>query len=209
MLHETITLPLRVGVCATRLGVRVTARAAGVAFGITRRLIAGSLPPGSHGTAASARESSSTFGLGVVIASSPPHPQAAPAAAPAPTRVAPEAIPTAPSATQAAPAPEAPAAPEIPPVHVSEGLQFVEAFAEPGAEEGAGAEVHVKEPWIGYAQMTANDVIVRLADAGPEELATVALYEDVHRRRKTVLAQARRQLRSAYTSGFHAHAGRP
>jgi hypothetical protein len=63
MLHETITLPLRVGVRATRLGVRVTAQAAGVAFGITRRLIAGSLPPASHGTAASARESSSTFGL--------------------------------------------------------------------------------------------------------------------------------------------------
>jgi hypothetical protein len=63
MLHETITLPLRVGVRATRLGVRVTAQAAGVAFGITRRLIAESLPPASHGTAASARESSSTFGL--------------------------------------------------------------------------------------------------------------------------------------------------
>ena len=107
MLHETITLPLRVGVRATRLGVRVTTRAAGVAFGITRRLIAGSLPPASHGTAASARESSSTFRL----------------------------------------------------------------------------------------------------DAGPEELATVALYEGVHRRRKTVLAQARRQLRSAYTSGSHVRAG--
>lgn len=209
MLHETITLPLRVGVRATRLGVRVTAQAAGVAFGITRRLIAGSPPPASHNTAASARESSSTFGLGVVIASSPPHPEAAPAAAPAPTRVAPGAIPTAPSATQAAPAPEASAAPEIPPVHVWEGLRFVEAFAEPGAEEGAGAEVHVKEPWIGYARMTANDVIVRLVDAGPEELAAVALYEGVHRRRKTILAQARRQLRSTYTSGSHAQAGRP
>ena len=92
-------------------------------------------------------------------------------------------------------------------MHVSEGLRFVEAFAESGAEEGADAEVHVKEPWIGYAQLTANDVIVRLADAGPEELATVARYEGGHRRRKTVLAQARRQLRSEYTSGSHARAG--
>ena len=124
MLHETITLPLRVGVRATRLGVRVTARAA-VAFGITRRLIAGSLAPASHGTAASARESSSTFGRGVASAS-PPHPQAAPTAAPAPTRVAPE-----------------------------------------------------------------------------------ALHEGVHRRRKTVLAHARRQLRSAYNSGSRAQSGRP
>ena len=84
-------------------------------------------------------ESSSTLGFDVVIVSPPPPPEAAPAPVPAPPRVAPEAIPTATSATQATPAPEAPAAPEIAPVHVSEGLQFVEAFAEPGAEEGAGA----------------------------------------------------------------------
>jgi len=85
----------------------------------------------------------------------------------------------------------------IPPMHVSEGLQFVEAFAEPGAEDGAGAAVHVRQPWKGYAQMTANEVLVHLADASPEELAAVALYEGAHRGRKTVLAEARRQLRLA------------
>ena len=114
----------------------------------------------------------------------------------------------APSATQAPPAAEAPSVPESAPVHVSEGLQFVEAFAEPGAEEGAGAEVHVKEPWRGYSQMTADEVIVRLADASPEELAAVALYEGVHRRRKTVLAQARRLLQSANVAAPAAQARR-
>jgi hypothetical protein len=208
MFREMITLPLRVGACATRLGVRVTARAAGVAVGITRRLIAGSVPTDSDGVAADAREPSSTFDLDVVIVSSPPPPEAAPAPAPAPLRIVPEGIPTAPSATLAAPAPEARAAPEIPPVHVSEGLQFVEAFAEPGAEEGVGAEVHVKEPWRGYSQMTADEVIVRLADASPEELAAVALYEGGHQRRKTVVTQARRLLRSATIPGPAAQARR-
>ena len=79
---------------------------------------------------------------------------------------------------------------------------------EPGAEEGAGAQVHVKEPWRGYSQMTADEVIVHLADASPEELAAVALYEGVHRRRKTVLTQARRLLRSATVAGPAAQARR-
>jgi len=209
MVREMITLPLRVGVCTTRLGVRITTRAAGIAFGITRRLIGGSVPTEPYAAARNGPESSSTFEFDVLIASSPPRPEAAPSAAPTRPGVAPAAVPTAASAPpEAAPTPEARAAPGIPAAHVSEGLQFVEAFAEPGAEEGAGAEVHVKEPWRGYSQMTANEVIVRLADAGPEELAAVALYEGVHRRRKSVLAQARRRLRSATAGGSVARTGR-
>jgi len=198
MVREMITLPIRVGVCATRLGVHVTTRAAGVALGITRRVIGGSVPTESHEPTADAPGSSSTFELDVVIASGPPPPpEPAPAAAPAPPEATPEPRPTTPSAPAVTPARDIGTAPEIPPAHVSEGLQFVEAFAEPGAEEDVGAAVHVEEPWRGYAQMTADDVIVRLADATPEQLAVVALYERAHRRRKTVLAAARRQLRSA------------
>jgi hypothetical protein len=209
MVREMITLPLRVGVCATRLGVHVTTRVAGVALSITRRVIGGSVPTESRAAVANAPESSSTFELDVVVAqSSPPPPEPAPAAAPAPPEATPEPRPTAPSAPAVAPAPDIAAAPEIPPAHVSEGVQFVEAFAEPGAEEDVGAAVHVEEPWRGYAQMTADEVIVRLADATPEQLAVVALYEGVHRGRKTVLAAARRQLRSV-TAGRPAQAGRP
>jgi hypothetical protein len=73
--------------------------------------------------------------------------------------------------------------------------ELVEAFAEPGAEEGAGAAVHVREPWEGYGQMNAHEVIGRMADAGPEELAAVELYERADRDPQTVLAAADRRLR--------------
>jgi len=73
----------------------------------------------------------------------------------------------------------------------------VEEFAEPGAEEGAGAEVHINEPWEGYARLNAKQVLARLSTATPAELATVQLYESGHRRRQTILNAVQRQLRSA------------
>jgi hypothetical protein len=207
MVREMITLPLRVGVSATRLGLRFTAGAIGAAFRISRLMIGGSELTESHVAASDAPKSSSAFVVDVVIASSPPV-EGAPAVAPASPVATPEPRPTAPRAPAVAPARDIGAPPEIPPAHVSEGLQLVEAFAEPGAEEGAGAAVHVEEPWANYSQMTAEQVIVRLADATPEELAVVALYEGVHRRRKTVLAGASRRLRSATASGKVAQARR-
>jgi hypothetical protein len=195
MVHEMITLPLRVGICATRRGVRVTTRAAGVAFRITRLVIGQSMPAESHAAAAHSREPSNTFELEVVMAASPPPSEAAPARVRAASGVV-------------AAEPEVRAAPEIPPAHVSEGLQFVEAFAEPGAEEGAGAAVHIREPLRGYAELTADEVIEWLADASSEQLAAVALYEGAHRRRKTVLAEASRRLRSTTTGRPTAQAGR-
>ena len=51
----------------------------------------------------------------------------------------------------------------------------MESFAEPGAEDGAGAAVHVEEPWKGYGRMTAAEVISRLVEASSEELAAVTL----------------------------------
>jgi hypothetical protein len=84
---------------------------------------------------------------------------------------------------------------------VSEDSQLVEEFAEPGAEEGAGAEVHVAEPWDGYAQMNAKQVIERLTGASPAELAAVQLYESGNRGRETVIAAVERALRSANGGG--------
>jgi hypothetical protein len=182
MVREMITLPLRVGVSATRLCVGVTTRAAGLAFRIARLTIT-SAPPEPRPAAADAGPSSSTVAFDVIVASSPSGPEAPPPEAPPRRAVAAE--------------PEFGPTRAIPPMHVSEGLQFVEAFAEPGAEEGAGAAVHVRQPWKGHAQMTADEVLVHLADASPEELAAVTLYEGAHRGRETVLAGARRQLRLA------------
>ena len=83
------------------------------------------------------------------------------------------------------------------PVHVSEEPELVREEAEPGAEDGAGAQLRVIEPWNGYARMNARDVIARARQASPAELATVRLYEARNRSRQTVLAAVDRQLKPA------------
>lgn len=90
------------------------------------------------------------------------------------------------------------------PAHVSEEPELVREDADPGAEEGAGAQLRVAEPWTGYHLMHARDVIDRLASASPEELAAVELYERSHRRRKTVVAAAERALKLATPPGRQA-----
>jgi hypothetical protein len=66
--------------------------------------------------------------------------------------------------------------------------------ADVGAAEGAGAEIHVAEPWEGYSRLNAKDVIAQLATVSPESLAVVRLYESAHRNRRTVLAAVDRRL---------------
>jgi len=100
---------------------------------------------------------------------------------PAPVAIPPVAIP--PVATE--------------PAHVSESLELVAEVAEPGAEDGAGAQVRIAEPWDGYRGMAAADIIGHLASASREELATVELYELAGRRRKSVVAAAQRALKQA------------
>ena len=82
------------------------------------------------------------------------------------------------------------------PAHVSEEPELVEQLAEPGAEDGAGAELHIREPWEGYRHMTAREVTGRLSNASSAELAAVKLYESSNRGRQTILAAVARQLRS-------------
>jgi hypothetical protein len=86
-------------------------------------------------------------------------------------------------------------------VHVSENPQLVKEIAEPGAEDGAGAQVRIAEPWEGYRLMTAADIIDRLASASREELATVELYELAGRQRTSVVAAAQRALKQAPPPG--------
>jgi hypothetical protein len=172
-LGDVITLPLRIGACATRRGLRVTKQTVGLVLSATAD------------TSPSPPVAPRDVEAGVSPAQAPTAPPSTSAANTA------EVPPTA--ETQAAPIPE------FAPVHVSEQPEFVEAFAEPGAEEGAGAAVHVREPWKGYRQLTANEIIGRLADASTEELAGVALYEGRHRGRRTVLIAAERQLRCSTT----------
>ena len=195
LVRDVITLPLRIAACATRLGVRVTRHAVVATLDATWRLIEAVAPVEPRSAATDDRAQADGVRLDIMVV--PPRNLGA---TPSTSAQAPKAPPPAAAEPPPPPAAEAAAPPrsaDISPGHVSEELQFVEAFAEPGAEEGAGAAVHVMEPWRGYRQMTANEVIERLADASREELAAVLLYEGGHRRRQTVIAEARRSLREA------------
>lgn len=204
VVRDLITLPLRIGVSATRLGLRVARDAATAGLRASERLIEVAVPlPDEPRRAAEAGVAPSGVRVDVVVAPPPsidttpsaPSTAAGRRTAEAPSTASASAPPSAPPADTAAA--EVEGAPQPAPAHVSEGLRFVEAFAEPGAEDGAGAAVHVEEPWKGYGRMNAEELIARLADATREELAAVELYEQAHRARRTVLAGADRQLRRA------------
>jgi len=101
----------------------------------------------------------------------------------------------APPPVQAVPAPRERVADLEPeePVHVDTEPELVAEFAEPGAEEGAGPEIHVDEPWDGYRKMAAADIRERVLVGSPEEIAVVQLYETMHRKRRTVLDAVERR----------------
>jgi hypothetical protein len=90
-----------------------------------------------------------------------------------------------------APPPPAPPAEEE---HVDEGAVVVAEVAEAGAEDGAGAELGVEEPWEGYDRMTAEEISAELANASREAGAAVQLYETVENGRDSVLEAAERRL---------------
>jgi hypothetical protein len=138
----------------------------------------------------------------------PPTAHPTPAAPPAPTPHPPIAAPPPPTASPPPTAPPPPAPPsaspeqEAPPpleaaepAHVSEEPELVSEVAEPGAEDGAGASVAIAEPWPGYRKMTANDVISKIADATPAELAAIELFESSNRNRESVRAAVQRSLK--------------
>jgi hypothetical protein len=67
------------------------------------------------------------------------------------------------------------------PEHLDVEPELVAEFAEPGAEEGAGPEIHVDEPWDGYRKMRVADIRDRV------QLAVVQLYESMNRGRASIL----------------------
>ncbi len=80
------------------------------------------------------------------------------------------------------------------PAHVSEDPALAAELAEPGAEDGAGAEVRLAEPWPGYREFGARDIVERMAVSDAAELAAIQLFESAHRRRPTVLSAVHRAL---------------
>ncbi len=189
MAFELITLPLRVGVRAANFVLRGAGEAAGRAFVVAESVVRVVRPSGSEGSNGDAPPPPRTEPQPEPEAAAPPAPEAA--APPAPKSDAPApAVATEPAIDYDAPVPEEPA-------HVSEEPELVAELAEPGAEDGAGAAVRVEEPWEGYRQLTAQEVIARVGDASPEELATVQLYEGLNRKRESVMSAVERQLRRA------------
>ena len=80
---------------------------------------------------------------------------------------------------------------------LDEDVELVAEFAEPGAEEGAGAELSVDPPWEGYGRMTAAQVQERLQGASVAVAGAVRLYESTHKRRSSVLRATERAMRAA------------
>lgn len=111
-------------------------------------------------------------------------------------REAPPSGPTVEPAPRAAPPPPPPPpAPPPEPAHVDEGATVVAEFAEAGAENGAGAELELSEPWDGYDRMHVDELLPRLSDASSETLAAVLLYEHATRERAAVIDEAESRLR--------------
>jgi len=181
MVGELITLPLRVGVRATQLGLRAAEGAVAVVAGTTGRLI---------GRVVSSDGAPSERVERAPQRREQPASETGPPARPAATYDEPAAI-----------ADDEPAIEPDEPSHVSEEPELVEEVAEPGAEDGAGAAVHVEPPWNGYDHMKAADVIDRLAGASTAELATVQLYETQTKGRRTVLEAVEGELRISTGSG--------
>jgi hypothetical protein len=184
MVGGLITLPLRVGVGATRLWIRATGEAVAVVASATGKLI---------------DKATGNRAVAMPVPSTAPERDMSPSEPATGTPQTPFA-PRTPAVTGAAVVAGAPPAEQV---HVSEEPELVEEIAEPGAEDGAGAAVHVTEPWKGYEQMRAEDVIDRLTGASPSELAAIQLYEGGSRGRVTVLDAVKRELRIASNSGSH------
>jgi hypothetical protein len=126
----------------------------------------------------------------------PPVDEPASAAAAGPSTVTPAAAepaePPAEPGVAEAPEGEPPSADES--THVGEESELVAEAAETGAEDGAGAEVGVDEPWPGYDEMTAADIEDRLLTEGPEAAAAVSLYEASRKGRASILEAASRTM---------------
>jgi hypothetical protein len=202
MAGKLITLPLRVWLGSARLLTRAGLGAAERAIALAGQTIGVGSPNGSDN---GHRDGSASAEPGwreepieePVTPVDVEHPPEEPPRRPAPAQPPPSDRPHSVSAVR--PLRDEPdAAPLVrEPVHVSEEPELVREEAEPGAEDGAGAQLTVTEPWNGYARMSARDVIARARQADAAELAAVRLYESRHRSRQTVLAAVDRQLKLA------------
>lgn len=184
-----LTLPVRLGVRGAGLALRATYAVTEQALGMAGRVAGAVTRPESPGVDLDG-EAVRYDGEAVRYAEAPAPPAPDPSPPPPPTPA-----PPAPAPPPAPPAPGPPAPPEPAPPHISTEPTLVAELADPGAQDGAGAEVRVAEPWDGYRRLRAGDVIDRLSGADPAQLAAVELYELSARKRQTVLDAVQSELR--------------
>jgi hypothetical protein len=208
MVGRLITFPLRVGVRGAQLWFRAAEEVAGRATLGALRVVSVFTRDSDDGASASSSTSSSTTTPPRARPQRPQRAQSSPPRDPraettdtAPPPPPPVSVDEAEERIDRSPEESAPPPSPPEPTHVSEETTLVREEAEPGAEDGAGATISVQEPWEGYARMSAREVIARLADATPAELAAVSLYETGNRSRQTVLEAVQRQLRTANGGG--------
>jgi len=120
----------------------------------------------------------------------PPSRDPTPASAPVPRRPR-AATPEAPVAAPPPPAPDPPPIAVVPEPTRGQAARIRAERRETEQTEGSpGPEIHVDEPWPGYASMNAPEIIDRLRVSDDAVKAVVVLYERSHRARKTVLRAA-------------------
>jgi hypothetical protein len=187
MTQRLLTLPLRATTTAAHLALGLTARSWHLACcAISFALPASKPSPPSARPAASRRPPGSPRDRILPTTDHPPaHPDT--------SRPRTERIPQPPlPAPERLPTPLSPTADAV--KTVDDEPELVAEFSEPGAEDGAGAEVGIGEPWDGYSSMNAEAVTARIGEASPAELVVIELYEQAHRKRQTVLSAAKTQL---------------
>jgi hypothetical protein len=201
-----LILPLRVTAGAARLTLAVTIRTAsllGRAVEIVRPASGAPAPaPDNAGAARPARPAPAPDTAGAAPARPATAPDTAGAARPvspspppaSPRAARPERPPTN-GALRSDPRPPTPVSPTEASVKtIDDTPQLVRESADPGAANGAGAQIEVDPPWTGYDAMAADDVIERLAVSTPAELAVVQLYERSAKQRRKVLAAVQQRL---------------
>ncbi|HET9102840.1 MAG TPA: hypothetical protein VFN55_05750 [Solirubrobacteraceae bacterium] len=212
MTSSVLLLPIRVGLRGAQVGLRVTAAVTDRALAVVGAMagaasgapeapvdIDGEPLRGGMPTPGPAPTPPAPTPLAPAPAPAPPAPAPGPTPPgpdPAPPPPGPEPTPGPPPAPPTpSPAPGPPPPPGPAPPHISAEPELVQSVAEVGAEDGAGAQLRIDEPWKGYDQLRAADVIERLRGADAAELAAVELYERSRRGRETVLDAVRREQR--------------
>jgi hypothetical protein len=203
MTKNLVTLPLRVGFGVARSAVGLSWRLAESALSV---VLPGSREEPQHATTEQPRTptgqtpSESTSPRSAPVRRTPaapgqsdPRVNGQPEVPPVARKAPPPATPVT-SPDEQADTPLSPTQDAIKTVDDTDEL--VAEFAEPGAEDGAGAQLVVDEPWEGYGQLKAAAIVERIGTLDPAQLAMLELYERSHRNRQSVVTAAAKRLQA-------------